>query len=141
MRRRIILLTIHCVLAMASCQTFAQTVQNAGFETPILSDGASFSGVPSGWSGPAASLEVVNPLFSSIVQPTEGENFMRMGDGYNALIQDLTVIEANTVYVVNVDVGIEGAFNGGENDWYRCALVYDGQPGNEFLVDILFQVS
>ncbi len=116
--------------------TSAFALSNSGFESDYVANGSSIFLRPSSWNGPTASIEVVNPYSGAAVQPTEGVNFIRMGSGYNALTQTLATIEAETVYTVYVDVGIEGSFGFAPSDWYRCALIYDGQPGNEFLVDV-----
>ena len=122
-----LLALVVCVLSVP-----AASIQNAGFETPVLSEGGFSSGAPSGWTRLAVTnIHVRHPYSSELLQPTEGNNLLWIGSGNNQIIQDVVTIEADTIYRIQVDVGVDSSFT-----WYRCALRYDGAAWNEFLVDV-----
>lgn len=93
---------------MLSAPAFAGSVLvlNAGFENPVLADGAFVRGIPNWNIGGAFGPGVYNPTVSSHpAQAPEGQN-VGFTQGSNDVWQDLgVVLTANTNYTLQVDFG------------------------------------
>ncbi|MFI4912230.1 MAG: right-handed parallel beta-helix repeat-containing protein [Sedimentisphaeraceae bacterium JB056] len=118
---------------LLSCSfCLAATVSNSSFESQNLPNNSSVSAPVTDWPGYADNIMVKKPSQSGL-QPSDGENYLSIGTGFNQLKQAVLTIQADSKYTFQIDVGIEGDFDSLSGDWYRCALVYEGQSGNEFI--------
>ncbi len=86
-------------------------VQNSGFESPAVANGGSYSGLPTSWGGNSSGVQVVDPSGGAALQASEGQNYVWLGSSGGTVTYDLGVIEADTVYEVKIDVGVNGSFS------------------------------
>lgn len=97
----------------------AVEIDNPGFESPSVSDGTSYFGLPAGWGGNGTDVMVKDPGAGAALQASEGQNYVYLNVGTSNVKQWVGVIEADTAYVLKVDVGVDGSFS-----WYQCGFAW-----------------
>ncbi len=79
-------------------------IENASFEALELDDGAFFRGAPAGWTLIEGRFGTFNPLAISFPGVPDGENTAYSNGGTIAQVL-AAVVEANTVYTLEVEIG------------------------------------
>lgn len=108
------------VMLLCGCATVFGTLvplQNAGFEQPVLAEGALNTTTLTGWSLDIAgrAFRVWNVEASYPVQPTEGSNLMWLAPaGSSCQISQITAaaIEAGKQYTLQFDAAMVSSFGG-----------------------------
>ena len=100
-------------------------ITNAGFEDPVMTDGASSWTVSAGWSGSGCGS--LNPGLEGTEwaafggEAPEGENVLFINNGGVASTELSETIQADATYTLNVDVGLNAEF--GANARYKVQLL------------------
>lgn len=138
-----------------------QGIKNPSFENDIVADGTfvDIDGVPdlSGLStnipqqfmiNPSIFGQIINPLDTDPIQPTDGNNLVFLSGGTGNLAQfvgghctqgSLVRIEPNTIYTVLVDVAVDSTWNPGIGDWYQVEInaLHDNCPGYDGITTLV----
>lgn len=98
------------VFSVSAAYGFNVSLVNPGFEDPVLADGTYQDTTLPGWTKdkPASVYRIYNPTPMYTLQAVDGQNYLWLAPaGSSASLSQVTtdVIQANTVYELQVDIG------------------------------------